>query len=87
MNGVGPRGGRNRAATLGPASRPPSVASPRRSGARLKPDTSRLLFAAAWNEDGEAHDDDVNPDDVLLGRLVVATAIVAKARPVRIEAG
>lgn len=40
----------------------------------------------AWNDDDDALDDEVDPDDVLLGRLVIATALVAKARPMMIQA-
>ena len=38
----------------------------------------------AWHDDDQHSD--IDPDELLLGRLVVAMAIVTKVRPVRIEA-
>lgn len=53
--------------------------------AQVAEDVPLSRLVEAWNEDTDA-DHDVDPDDVLLGRLVVAIALVAKARPARIEA-
>ena len=53
--------------------------------AQVADDVPLSTLVAAWNEDHEELDD-VDPDQLLLGRLVVAMALVAKDRPVRIEA-
>jgi hypothetical protein len=51
--------------------------------ARLTERASLSALVAAWNQDGAIRD--IDREELLLGRLVVATAIVAKVMPARIE--
>ena len=53
--------------------------------ARLTERASLGALLAAWDQDGAMSD--VDMEELFLGRLVVATAIVAKLMPTRIEAG
>ena len=48
--------------------------------------STRMTAPDGGDEDDEALGD-VDADQILLARLVVAMALVARARPVRIEAG
>lgn len=64
---------------------PATVAWLDQRAAQVADDVPLSTLVAAWNEDHEELDD-VDPDQLLLGRLVVAMALVAKDRPVRIEA-
>jgi hypothetical protein len=55
---------------------PSTVAWVDQRAARLTERTSLNALLAAWNQDGSISDVDL--EELLLGRLVVATAIVAK---------
>ncbi|MBV8951464.1 MAG: hypothetical protein JOZ99_11350 [Actinobacteria bacterium] len=55
--------------------------------ARLAEEVALSILLAAWHEDDVILEDVDVDDEIVLGRLVVAMAIITKARPVRIEIG